>query len=576
MKQGVQRELERFLESEKPEALCVSGAWGIGKTYLWSNIVMPNVGNLPSQGASSRTSSQEEIDYQFYSYVSLFGLNSLNELKRAIFESKRSREKWHRPLAKEDVTSNWRLNVKFLTQAAGQITRWGNAAEVIADQLSENVWDQIICIDDIERRGDDLSLRDVLGYVSYLKEQRRCKVLVLTNSGDFDEEDKAHYETFSEKVFDKTLVFLPSPNDCADIVEANDELREKLLMLDVSNIRIARRTKDFVDETRSHLVDFAPEVTSQAVHTLVLFSWIKYSKDAPPLSFVAERHTLQFMEKHQSDEPDEKIAAWTAILQVYGFGEIDAFDEVLVKFVNDGFLNVAALKREAAKLNKNAAVQAGATRRTSAWRAIRDSFGADDDHVIDELIESYASTISNVYAAQLDRAVQLLRFVGRDADADNLIDTYVNAHADDTKAFDLKRQREYGEKIDDPLLIKKLSAVFDSAPKEGTPIDAIIRADRYGENMDEDLRYANSVSADDIAVHLKSLEGEDFRQFIHACFASQAVVNARSEQRSVAAKARQALQMLAKESRLNEYRVRLLGVPIESEGSEGEEESQTR
>tara|TARA_R110002049_G_scaffold140249_1_gene301259 strand:- start:2568 stop:4217 length:1650 start_codon:yes stop_codon:yes gene_type:complete len=543
----------------------VSGAWGIGKTYLWSNIVLPRAGNVSPPPNSIGVAQQGAIEYDFYSYVSLFGLNSLAELKRAIFESKRSREKWHRPLAKADVTSNWRLNVKFLTKAAGQITRWGNAAEVIADQLSENVWDQIICIDDLERRGDNLSLRDVLGYVSYLKEQRRCKVLVLTNSGDFDEEDKVRYETFSEKVFDKTLVFSPSPGDCADIVEADDQLREKLLALGLSNIRIARRTKDFADEARGHLVDFASEVTSQAVHTLVLASWIKYSKDAPPLSFVAERHTLQFMEEHQSDDPDEKISAWTAILQVYGFGEIDAFDEVLIKFVDDGFLNVNALKREAEKLNKDAVIQAGSTRRVEAWRAVRESFGEDDDHVVDELIESYVSTMNNVYAVQLDRAVHLLRFMRRDKDADDLIDKYVAAHAGETKAFDLKRQREFGEKIDDPVLITRLSEVFGGAPREGTAIAAIIRADQYGENMDEDLQYANSASVADIAAYLKTLEGENFKQFIRACFASQAVVNARPEQRSIAAKAKQALQILAKESRLNKYRVRLLGVPIDEE-----------
>lgn len=38
------------------------------------------------------------------------------------------------------------------------------------------VREQVICIDDLERRGKNLDVVDVLGLISFLCEQRKCKV----------------------------------------------------------------------------------------------------------------------------------------------------------------------------------------------------------------------------------------------------------------------------------------------------------------------------------------------------------------------------------------------------------------
>ena len=41
--------------------------------------------------------------------------------------------------------------------------------------------DQIVCIDDLERRGQRLAVGGVLGLVSFLREQRACKVVLILN-----------------------------------------------------------------------------------------------------------------------------------------------------------------------------------------------------------------------------------------------------------------------------------------------------------------------------------------------------------------------------------------------------------
>lgn len=69
----VKREIGLFLASEDSEVLCIRGNWGTGKTYSWRKM-------LPDASKDIKTLKRDR-----YSYVSLFGLNSLDELKRHLF-----------------------------------------------------------------------------------------------------------------------------------------------------------------------------------------------------------------------------------------------------------------------------------------------------------------------------------------------------------------------------------------------------------------------------------------------------------------------------------------------------------
>ena len=70
----VRSEIERFLSTDEPEVICISGAWGVGKTFAWNTFL---------KDAQVR----KKIALGRYSYVSLFGVNSLEEFKYSIFEN---------------------------------------------------------------------------------------------------------------------------------------------------------------------------------------------------------------------------------------------------------------------------------------------------------------------------------------------------------------------------------------------------------------------------------------------------------------------------------------------------------
>ncbi|HAP3189778.1 TPA: NTPase, partial [Escherichia coli] len=77
----------------------------------------------------------------------------------------------------------------------------------------------IVVIDDLERRGKNLDVKDVLGLVSLLKEQKDCKVVLLLNNGTASMED---YSTYKEKVIDRDITYNPTPEECADIAYKGD------------------------------------------------------------------------------------------------------------------------------------------------------------------------------------------------------------------------------------------------------------------------------------------------------------------------------------------------------------------
>src|SRR6516225_53831 len=62
----------RFLKKESPGVMVIKGAWGVGKTHLWNDLIK---------------SEKDALKPAKYSYVSLFGLETLKELKTAVFAS---------------------------------------------------------------------------------------------------------------------------------------------------------------------------------------------------------------------------------------------------------------------------------------------------------------------------------------------------------------------------------------------------------------------------------------------------------------------------------------------------------
>jgi len=279
----IENEIRRFLSTEEPEAISISGHWGVGKTFAWKRYLEDSKG---------------KIALKRYSYVSLFGVNSLDELKYSIFEnSVKSSE-----IGVEPSLETIGANTTAAAERLGKKSLWfvqqipwiKNHVGGLGPVWFLSVKKTIVCIDDIERRGEHLSVRDVLGLVSNLKENKGCKVVLILNDEALDQ-DKKDFQMYLEKVVDTSFKFVPSAQECARIALATDTETNKLLAencvtLGISNIRLIKKIERAARRMETLLKGFDEEVLKRALRSLVLLGWSVYEPiRAPSLDYLKSR-----------------------------------------------------------------------------------------------------------------------------------------------------------------------------------------------------------------------------------------------------------------------------------------------
>ena len=146
-----------------------------------------------------------------------------------------------------------------------------------------SVSSQIICIDDMERKGKNLRTQDVLGLVSLLRERRKCKVVLILNDNELDDEDKPQLARYHEKVIDSSLLFAPTAQDCVDIAlpdakGAVASLARYVVKLDISNIRVIKKIERLALQVAPLLEPYDKAVLGQAVQTLALLGWAHFGR----------------------------------------------------------------------------------------------------------------------------------------------------------------------------------------------------------------------------------------------------------------------------------------------------------
>lgn len=144
----LQERLENNIKNENiGTAIAITGSWGVGKTYFWNKLLEDIRGNDSDNVLSKRK----------YAYISLFGIESLSDLKTQIYINI---ENHHLPIE----VPKWLKSLPSIFKDT-RITQLGiNAPVKLIDNLLFNqVKDAIICFDDFERLSNKLDIKDVMG-----------------------------------------------------------------------------------------------------------------------------------------------------------------------------------------------------------------------------------------------------------------------------------------------------------------------------------------------------------------------------------------------------------------------------
>lgn len=261
--------LKSFIYEKKAQIYALKGKWGVGKTYFWKEFV-----------------KRDEFCKIKYVYVSLFGLKSIDDLKRAVL----TRTYFH-----EHKKLNLLLNKNI------KITKTTFKLPLINIEVPQilNIWDTIafellsgklICFDDIERRNATLNLDEFFGFCDYLKEEKECKILFILNDAKESEQDSSSemkvYEKYRKKVIDKELIFDPDIDDTLHIAFSDEKytlLIKKCKELNIKNIRILNKIKLAFNDIYEYYKSCSDEQIQGIADILVLgmASYLKEYKEIP-------------------------------------------------------------------------------------------------------------------------------------------------------------------------------------------------------------------------------------------------------------------------------------------------------
>ena len=558
----VESEVRRFLSTKEPEVICLSGRWGVGKTFAWKRYLKD------AQAAQT-------IGLKRYSYVSLFGVNSLDELKYSIFENSVDSTE----IGIEPNLETLRSNTTAAAKRLGKKSVWFLEQLPIIKQYVGGLgpaWfllvrNTIVCLDDIERHGKNLNVRDVLGLVSNLKEQRGCKTCLILN--DEAMEEIREFRTYFEKVVDTALKFEPSAAESADIAlqgatESLKILAGSCVALGISNIRLIKRIERLVQAIEPILKEFDEVVLKQTVQSLALLTWSMYEPNtAPSLDYLQKiRGADPFGIDKKKDVPP-KEAAWNALLDSYGFSHMDELDLVLLDGVQKVFFDPSLVQKHARELDQQVKVSKLDNSFTEAWRKYHDSFDDNQEDVLDAMYQSFFRGVRYITPLNMSSTVGLFKVLGRSDQAAQMLKHYVESRADEHELFNIRNYPFAGD-ITDPDVISAFNEKYDSFKKDQTDPRAILFsiADTNSWNP-EDITLLAAVPVDTYRRMLKGSKGHDLRKIIKACLQFDSIMNATPEMKEISKRTKNALQLIGQESAINARRVKVYGVIVDSNAS---------
>lgn len=546
------KEIARFLKVSEPGVLCISGAWGVGKTFLWRQVL-------------DQLNKASDLSFTRYSYVSLFGLNSLDDVKSALFENMEWLDRDATSFTQRGKAGAKALaaRAKKLSELAGALPWVGQAFAKARSLYFSLIQDQIVCIDDLDRCSKNLDVKDVLGLISFLREQRGCKVALILNAEKLGD-NREEFDALLEKVIEEKVLLAPTAIESAAIAleGKNDPLSSKLKTncetLGIRNIRVIKQIERVVRRVDEFLTNFSQPVRDQATHSLTLFGWSKYdSENSIKLDFLKvsplERHLAR--DDQAAPEPPEE-AAWGSLLVKYKFGHADDFDLTLLKYVDTMILDIDEIQSEAQKLQEQQRIGALHGAYDAAWRPFHDSFDDNEDEVVAALFDGTKNSFEVVSLPNLNVTVKLLKELGRKKEASDLLRFFAE-NRNDPGYWTLDDPFERGPF--DPDVNAIIGGKTPQEPQDDLAA-ALIRA---GKSYDaETIKRLAAVPVEAYRDLIVGSRDEQLRSIVLSGLEFRRIANASDDMRRVRELMEEALRMVGRHSLLNELRIQKYGLSV--------------
>lgn len=471
----VKKALHDFSVKGHGSAIVLKGDWGTGKTFLWETVVREH-------GAQFR--------HKRYSYISLFGINSLKDLKRSIFENTvfsagaNSENPVLENLRRLDSTNgsmlgwaNRGVRKLFGSAAEAKVPHLGSISGIIDSVQYSLTSKTLICIDDFERRGSSLSSRDVLGLVSNLIEKKGCSVLLVLNEGSLKIDDE--FFTFSEKVFDYEVRYAPTLDEAAGVVFSGfDEYEEKIVenvkKLKINNIRLLRKVKYFASLIKPFVENRPAEILEKSTKLIPLAIYAKYSGgdkvvDIEDLEIFRGGFSLLPPDKRELTAEqkaiEDKELIKQSFLQLYGYDVADDFTVELIKLIKNGYADSASLLPLIDSIVSTVEVSKRRKLISDAWHVFHHDISVPDMELLDLFENAVKQSGDAASPHEVEGVLEIFTAAGQESRGKAVVDEYF-------KILGLKRsinhRREMYKQPQNHYVIEKLEEYFDDGNKVWT------------------------------------------------------------------------------------------------------------
>lgn len=518
----VEKALTEFAVHKTGSAIVLKGDWGTGKTHLWNKVIKNNRGSFVRKT---------------YSYVSLFGLNSLPDLKRSIFENSVPTEKAGSVTTKESVFENIKkLEFSDATSGLRKMFGYGKEAKIpfvgsfggVIDSIQYAlVKDTIICIDDFERRGNALSARDVLGLISNLIESKDCSVILILNEGSLQKDDE--FFTFSEKVFDYEVRYAPTLDEAASVVFNTTDLYEKKIVenikkLEINNIRLLRKVRYFANLIKSFVDGKPDEILDDSTKLIPLAIYAKYSGSEKVVN-------IEDLEKYkggwslfptdnkeltaeQKTIADKKIAKEN-FFREYGYGEADDFTREIIKLVKNGYADSDSLIPLIDSITVS--IEKNKRRKTfsDAWNVFHYDLSLPDADLLDLFEKAVIESGDVASPHEIDGVLEIFTAAGSEERGRSIVDEYFKVLGANRS---IAHRNDMYKLPQNPYITERLEQYFEDVSKVWSLEELVDNF--HGKRLPgEELELLSAFTADQFHAYFKVLSPLKFVNYARSLLA---------------------------------------------------------
>lgn len=517
-----------FLQHKEKKVLVIKGKWGVGKTFTWDEIV-------EKHGKDTALSN--------YSYVSLFGLESLKELQSSVFYSARS-------MSQKKGEAVVKTNLKRAGKIAKnipQVSKFSGALSAIENSL---VNDYLICIDDLERKSSKLPMSTLLGYVSNLAETSKCKIVLIFNDDTLEKSDKDDIDKYREKVIDTELEFSPLAENNIDIAFKEHQCRDMICKHfkadNLNNIRIIKHIKWNLDEIIKYVNDAEEPVKQDILATTAILTYVHHEP-----SIKIRANEIQSVFTYSSEKSTEEKMLQSRI-SALGYTYYAKHESDIINYIENGRMDEVTFNESIERLNERQRSSNISSELTEAWGFYNNNFLATNEDVVENLKGFLDKHISSISVSELMPILTTLEELEEGFERKVYMDRFVATKLESGHDSFLGQLKEMTE---NPELLAKIEgkeAELNQHISIYTVISKIVN--QQGWNP-EDEEFLASHSVDAIYEFLTTDEHEDLLKTVYGIKSIFRNTDGDHPRDAFGRSLHEAMLKLAKRSKLDNYRV---------------------